>query len=146
MPTVGVSLVGAATATTTTTAAKHMQTIAPSEGVALEEEGRSLPLRESQRACLFLNVEHERMCTYVYVFARRTRGLLSEASKAPVGADSFRGYGGGRGSRRKGVDIRAGMREKRVGRREGEIERDLEPGRKRDRDGTRTREYAKSRE
>lgn len=58
MPTVGVSLVGAATA-------EHMQTIQPSEGVALEEEGRSLPLRESQRACLFLNAEYE---TYVYVY------------------------------------------------------------------------------
>lgn len=153
MPTVGVSLVGAATA-----AAERMQTIQPSEGVVLEEEGRSLPLRESQRACLFLNVEHERMCmrarvcvymcmyVCVYVFTRRTRGLLSEASKAPVGADSFGGYGGGRGSRRKGVDVREGVREKRAGRRGGEIERDLEPRRKRDRDWDRARESAQCRE
>lgn len=38
--------------------------------------------------------------------------MLSEASKAPVGADSFRGYGGGRGSSRKGVDVLEGVREK----------------------------------
>lgn len=69
MPTVGVSLVGAATATTAATvaAAEHIQTIQPPEGVALEEEGRSLPLRESQRACLFLNVKHECVRVYVHV-------------------------------------------------------------------------------
>lgn len=62
MPTVGVSLVGAATGAA---AVEHMQTIQPPEGVALKEGGRSLPLRESQRACLFLNVEHE--CVYTCV-------------------------------------------------------------------------------
>lgn len=86
---------------------------------------------------------HALACVFVHVCARvfteRTRGLLSEASKAPVGADSCGGYGGGRGSSRKGVEMDGGESARTRGndgvagtsRREGEDgreeeERDLE--------------------
>lgn len=64
MPTVGVSLVGAATATAA--AAEHMQTITPQRGGPEEREGgKGLPLRESQRACLCVNVGYKCTCVYV---------------------------------------------------------------------------------
>lgn len=75
--------------------------------------------------------------------------MLSEASKAPVGADSFGGYGGGRGSSRKGVDVRERVREKWDGTGGRKRGRDREgfraEGKERDRDGDRAREYTEPR-